>query len=77
MTMASLSDDMTHPEDLSDDELLDAIDEAYRDALEKEEQMKRLSAFNLFHDYRKEAADRGLREEASEITEAIREERAE
>jgi len=65
---------MTDPEDLSDDDLLQAVEDTYRDSLLEDDQLDRMTKFNEFHTYRKEAADRGLRDDASAITQMVRDE---
>lgn len=63
-------------DDLSDEELLEAVERSYQDALTGGSRLGRTAAFNRFHDYRYEAAERGLRDKASEITETVRQKRA-
>ncbi len=75
--MNSESSDSKPPSELSDGDLLEAIHEAYRETFQLDDQADRLTAFNHFHDLRKEAADRGLRSDASEVTEQVRQEEIE
>lgn len=72
----SLHDDDTDLSELSDDDLLNRIEQTYRDALDEPDEMERHTTWNRFHDLRYEAAERGIRDEASTITEKVREERS-